>query len=161
MSVNYYRPHILVLPEDDANRQLANGFLLEVDNLRNRQMQVLEEAGGWNAVLELFQSTHIREMDRNSKRFMILLIDFDSKKNRLSEARKVIPDHLTDRVFVLGVWSEPEALKSDTGESCETIGSAMAKDCREETDTIWQHDLLKHNADEIARLRAHVRSILF
>jgi hypothetical protein len=26
MSVNKYLPHVLVLPEDDANRQLANGF---------------------------------------------------------------------------------------------------------------------------------------
>jgi hypothetical protein len=29
MSVNKYHPHVLVLPEDDANRQLANGFLLD------------------------------------------------------------------------------------------------------------------------------------
>ena len=29
MSVNKYQPHVLVLPEDDANRQLANGFLLD------------------------------------------------------------------------------------------------------------------------------------
>lgn len=26
--MNKYRPHVLVLPEDDANRQIANGFLL-------------------------------------------------------------------------------------------------------------------------------------
>jgi hypothetical protein len=27
MSANKYKPHVVVLPEDDANRQLANGFL--------------------------------------------------------------------------------------------------------------------------------------
>jgi len=27
MSPNQYQPHILVLPEDDANRQIANGFI--------------------------------------------------------------------------------------------------------------------------------------
>ena len=27
MSVNKYKPHVLLIPEDDANRQLANGFL--------------------------------------------------------------------------------------------------------------------------------------
>lgn len=161
MSVNDYLPHILVLPEDDANRQLANGFLLEVDSFRDRQMQVLEEAGGWNAVLDRFKSTHIREMDHNPRRFMILLIDFDRDRNRLSKVKEVIPEHLNDRVFVLGVWSEPENLKSDTGRSYEKIGSEMAKDCREGTDMTWQHDLLKHNADEVARLREHVRSILF
>lgn len=161
MSVNDYRPHILVLPEDDTNRQMANGFLLDVGNLRYRQMQVLEEAGGWSAVLDRFKSTHIREMDRNLNRLMILLIDFDRDGNRLGKVKKVIPDHLIDRVFVLGVWSEPEALKSDTGKSYETIGSTMAKECREGTNTTWQHDLLKHNVDEVARLREHVLSILF
>ena len=29
MSVNVYKPHVLVLPEDDADRQIANGFLLD------------------------------------------------------------------------------------------------------------------------------------
>jgi hypothetical protein len=37
----------------------------------------------------------------------------------------------------------------------------MAKDCREGTDTIWRHDLLRHNAGELDRLAAHVRPILF
>jgi hypothetical protein len=27
--MNRYQPHVFVLPEDDANRQLANGFLLD------------------------------------------------------------------------------------------------------------------------------------
>lgn len=53
--MNKERPHILVLPEDGANRQLANGFLLEVDLARQRQMQVLAEAGGWRHVLHLFE----------------------------------------------------------------------------------------------------------
>ena len=44
MSVNRHKPHLLVLPEDDANRQLARGFELE---LSTRQFQVLQPAGGW------------------------------------------------------------------------------------------------------------------
>lgn len=28
MSVNKYSPHVLVLPEDKANSEIANGFLL-------------------------------------------------------------------------------------------------------------------------------------
>ncbi len=42
MSVNRHLPHVFVLPEDGANRQLAKGFHLEVDWTRQRQMQVLE-----------------------------------------------------------------------------------------------------------------------
>jgi hypothetical protein len=158
MSVNRYQPHVLVLPEEDANRQLANGFHMEIALIR--QMQALPVAGGWVDVLARFQSDHIAEMDRCPNRFMILLIDFDGQEDRLDCAKAVIPDRLKDRVFILGVWSEPEALRQALG-SYETIGSKMANDCREDTDMIWGHNLLGHNASELDRLREHVRPILF
>lgn len=159
MSVNRYQPHVFVLPEDRANSQLANGFLLD-EALVPRKMQVLEEAGGWAEVLKRFRSDHVRGMDACPGRFMVLLIDFDGQEDRLDRARAVIPDHLKDRVFVLGAWTEPEALRAALGDY-ETIGKALAKDCREGTDTTWEHNLLRHNASEIGRLRERVRRILF
>ena len=150
MSVNKDRPHVLVLPEDDANLRLANGFHLELDMNRYRQMQVLPVAGGWNEVLDLFKSQHVMAMDRWPKRFMILLIDFDGHEDRLERARTVIPQHLSDRVFVLGALSEPEDLKPDLG-SFESIGSRMAEDCRQETHGTWGHRLLRYNAGEPKR----------
>ncbi len=160
MSVNKNKPHVLVLPEDDANRQLANGFLLSVDPTRQRQMQVLEVAGGWMHVLKLFKSDHAFEMDRYPYRFMVLLIDFDDDTSRLGFVQADVPAHLADRVFVLGALSEPEALKPFLG-SYETVGSKLADDCRTGTFTTWEHDLLKHNANELDRLRNHIRAILF
>ncbi len=160
MSVNRYQPHVLVLPEDDANRQLANGFLLDL-SLSTKKIQVLPEVGDWAQVLERFQSDHIPGMDRYPERYMVLLIDFDNRPDRLDHARAAIPGHLTERVFILGVLSEPEALKEDTLESYETIGLAMAEDCRAETEVIWGHDLLRHNAGELDRLRQYVRPLLF
>jgi hypothetical protein len=160
MSVNKYKPYVFVLPEDRANEQLANGFLLD-QSLTPRSIQVLEVAGGWLKVLECFKSDHVHEMDRDPRRFMVLLIDFDGQQDKLGRARADIPAHLTDRVFVLGVWTEPEDLKRADLGTYETIGSAMAQDCREGTDTIWSHALLRHNASEIDRLREHVRPILF
>ncbi|MGH8546712.1 MAG: hypothetical protein ACREX3_24470 [Gammaproteobacteria bacterium] len=159
MSVNRYQPHVLVLPEDDANRQLANGFLLD-QLLSTRKIQVLEEVGGWSEVLNRFKSDHIYEMDRYDKRFMVLLIDFDGQEGRLDNAKAIVPDRLKGRVFVLGTWSEPEVLRHELG-SYEVIGLAMAKDCREGTDTIWSHRLLLHNQSELSRLREYVRPILF
>jgi len=160
MSVNRQRPHVLVLPEDKANRQLANGFWLQIDPSRQRQLQILGVAGGWNEVLTLFRSVHVVEMDRCPTRFMVLLIDFDGHEERLQRAQDSIPNHLTERVFVLGTLTEPEALKPDLG-SYEEIGSKLAADCREEADVAWDHPLLQHNAGEIARLREEVRPILF
>jgi hypothetical protein len=149
-----------VLPEDDANRQLAKGFLLD-QYLLNWKIQVLEEAGGWIKVLDRFKSDHVVGMNRFSSRFMVLLIDFDGDEARLTRAKADIPNHLTERVFILGALTKPEALRQASLGSYDEIGLAMAKDCREGTDTIWSHELLRHNSSELDRLREHVRPILF
>jgi hypothetical protein len=162
MSVNRDLPHVLVLPEDDANRQLANGFHKEVPWNRQRRMQVLEVARGWTRVLGLFGSVHVPEMHRCPTRFMVLLIDFDDQQpERLRQAQNSIPQPLTERVFILGARSEPEALKPVLGLSYEEIGSKLARDCREEADDTWGHALLQHNAEEVRRLRERVSPILF
>ncbi len=160
MSINKHLPHVLVLPEDDANGQLATGFQLDL-SLDTRRVQILEEAGGWREVLIRFREDHVPEMDQYASRFMVLLIDFDDRVDQLNEVRDSIPIHLRERVFVLGTRSQPEELRRNLGSSYETIGLAMAKDCRENADVTWGHNLLCHNADELARLRMHVRPILF
>jgi len=72
------------------------------------------------------------------------------QQDRLARVQECIPDNLVDRLLVIGVRTEPEVL-----------GQAMAEDCREETDTTWGRELLRHNAGEIDRLRQHVRPFLF
>ncbi len=157
MSVNRELPHVFVLPEDNANREMANGFQLGLDPVWSRQFQVLEVAGGWLRVLDEFNDNYARSMERYPRRFMILLIDFDGKPDRLKTVRAKIPENLMERVFFLGTLTEPEKFR----ESLETVGLALAKDCREETEMTWGHQLLKHNASELQRLREHVRPILF
>jgi len=159
MSVNRGQPHVLVLPEDNANRQIAKAFHLDL-HLSTRRLQVLPEVGGWTRVLDCFLSDHVPGMDRYPGRFMVLLIDFDGRAERLREAKARIPGHLTGRVFILGAWSEPEALRPSLG-SYETIGLKLAEDCRQGTSTTWGHDLLRHNASELDRLREQVRPLLF
>lgn len=160
MSANKYYPHFLVLPEDDANRQLANGFLLEIPPGATRKIQVLDVADGWEAVLDRFKSDHIRAMDQYPERLVILLIDFDRKSDRLNRAKQIVPNHLSERVFVLGVWTEPESLRADLG-SYETIGRAIARGCRDGDNAFWEHDLLQHNKAEVDRLRERIRVVLF
>jgi hypothetical protein len=91
---------------------------------------------------------------------VILLIDFDSNDQRMENATNRVPARLRDRVFILGAWNEPQDLTRAGLGLFEPIGSALAQDCREETDTIWGHELLRHNAAELARLREQVRPIL-
>jgi hypothetical protein len=158
MAVNKYLPHIFILPEDDANRQLAIGFNLKVPS---RQLQVLTEAGGWARVRDTFVSDHIKGMEKFPQRHMVLVVDFDDNPGRLDQVKQGIPDHLHDRVFVIGSLSTPEALRQAGLGSYETIGSALAGDCRDGVAVTWEHELLQHNESELARLRESICDVLF
>lgn len=137
MSPNNYQPHLLVLPEDDANSDIANGFLLE-PNLKLRTMQILPPAGGWSHVRDVFQNDHIQDMRRFSYRNMVLLIDFDRRySHRFNHVKGVIPPDLDPRVFVLGVLSDPEELKRTVNKSYEEIGKALSQKCCDGTRQVW------------------------
>lgn len=158
--INRYKPHLLVLPEDDANRQIANGFLLD-SKLNSRAIQVLPEAGGWEDVVEKFKSDYASTMRQYSHRRIALLIDFDQDENRLDYVKQNIPSDLEDRVFVLGVLSEPERLRSDIKKNFEEIGETLANDCSDDTNELWGHELLKHNKTELSRMVYSVKPFLF
>lgn len=158
MSVNKHKTHVTILPEDDANRQIALGFVNFSDS---NQIQILPVAGGWVNVCSTFLSNYARDMERFEHRRMILLVDFDDDPNRPVAIRNRIENKFHDRVFILGVWSEPERLKAALRCSFEVIGQQMAEDCRGDTRAIWVHDLLQHNEEELGRLRAAIGPILF
>lgn len=160
MSPNQYKPHILVLPEDDANRQIANGFL-QSPNLNNRAIQVLPPAGGWQRTVEQFTNDYAPTMRKFPQRMIVLLIDFDNRENRLSYVESQIPDDLKERVFILGVQSEPENLKRDINKGFEEIGDVLAQDCSDNTNELWGHELLKHNKTELERMILSVKPFLF
>ena len=160
MTPNRFLPHVLILPEDDANRELVVGFLLDI-SLSRYTIDFLEVAGGWVKVLDRFESYEVSGMRKYPKRFMILLLDFDNDAKRLGLAKGRIPQDLAERVFILGSLSDPESLRRAGLGKPEEIGLALAKDCREGKNVVWGHALLRHNAGEVERLREHVRPILF
>ncbi len=89
-------------------------------------------------------------------------MDFDDKpEDRKSFVEREIPEDLKNRVFVLGVRSEPENLKKAIDKNYEAIGTALAKDCAENKQDFWMHELLKHNESELKRLIENVRPFLF
>jgi hypothetical protein len=75
--------------------------------------------------------------------------------------KKIIPDQLRNRVFVIGAWSEPEDLRKARLGTFEEIGWKLAEDCRSDSKSTWGHELLKHNADEVDRMKSVLRPILF
>ncbi len=160
MSLNRYRPHVFVLPEDDANRQIANSFVLH-PNLNARVIQVLPPAGGWGRVLIKLAEVHISEMHQYSEERLILLIDFDLCEDRLIYVQNQIPTPLRERVFIVGALSNPEKLKSDLRMSSEEIGEALANNCSDNTNALWGHELLIHNRIELNRMISSVKPFLF
>ena len=163
MSVNKDKPpsRLFVLPEDDANRQIVIRFELN-PNLNQRAIKVLPPAGGWKKVVDKFTKDHAAKMRQYSHIMFLLLIDFDNNyQHRLSYLQRQIPDELKERVFVLGVLSEPESLRRDSKKTFEKIGEALAKDCSDNSDELWGHDLLKHNKTELERMVTSVKPFLF
>lgn len=160
MGCNNYKPHLLVLLEDDANRQIAMGFVL-APTLNERVIQFLPVAGGWLKVVAKFKHEQVVDMHRYSERRVVLIIDFDDQVERLSQIQEEIPEGLINRVFVLGTLSEPENLRTQMNKSFEKIGQALAQDCADNTQTVWGHPLLKHNESELGRMVKNVKPFLF
>jgi hypothetical protein len=161
MSINKYKQHIYVLPEDDANRQIANGFIQNLA-LNERAIQILPPVGGWKRVVDEFVDVHASEMQKYPLRKMLLIVDFDEEiTERWDYINKNIPSDLTGRVFVLGVQSEPEELKRSLHKTLEEIGKALSQDCEYNTRTIWECSLLVHNQAQLDRLFTSVRPFLF
>ncbi|MEW6281794.1 MAG: hypothetical protein AB1758_24525 [Candidatus Eremiobacterota bacterium] len=161
MSVNKHQPHIYVLPEDDANAQIADGFLTE-PSVAPRKVLVLGNAGGWSRVRDCFVEDYLPGLKRYLQRHIVLVVDFDQTETRRSQFEKVIPQDVRDRVFVIGVWSEPEDLKQDFG-GYEKLGRRLASDCRGDGDAgnAWNHALLQHNQPELERMRSTPAPIVF
>lgn len=87
MSINKYKPHLLILPEDDANRQIANGFIQNI-NVNQLTIQVLPFADGWLKTVDKFVDDYASEMQKYPKRMMVLLIDLDKRKSRLTDVQE-------------------------------------------------------------------------
>jgi hypothetical protein len=98
---------VLVLPEDDHNREIALGFELELGWLGSNQFTILPVAGGWLRALARIETEGLNQY---AKRFLVLVIDFDGQANRIEEVKAKIPAHLQGRVFALGSLKEPKDL---------------------------------------------------
>lgn len=159
MTVNREQPHLLVLPEDDANRQIFNGFINHL-SVKKSAIKDLPIANGWKKAVEQLLRDHAPEMRKYPQRRIVLIIDFDNEENRFSYVESQIPDDLKERVFVLGVQSNPEKLRSDIKRSFEEIGKALAQDCSDNTNELWEHELLIHNKTELERMVSSVKPFL-
>ena len=159
--MNCYKHHVYVIPEDDRDRQLANGFW-QHDQVKTARMQVVDPAGGWQEVLKKFQTEYIRRLHADPLGHVVMLIDFDGQyPNRRATFASAVPSDLADRVFVIGTRQTPEDLRAALKRSFEQIGRDLAEDCFANTQTLWGHAQLEHNAPDCQRLIQIVKPFLF
>jgi hypothetical protein len=159
--MNKYAPHVYVIPEDDRDRQIADGFVLH-HQVKDSRIQVVPPAGGWSKVLKTFRDEYIKKLNDYAHAHVIMLIDFDDHVDtRRAEFDKEIPDEFKTRVYVIGSKNTPESLKNELKKSFEAIGTSLADDCEAGTTVWWDHEHLKHNELDRKRLVETVKPFLF
>jgi len=159
--MNRYLPHVYIIPEDDRDRQLADGFIF-YDQVNALRVQVMPPPGGWARVLNTFKDEYIRRLRGDLMGHVVMLIDFDGDyTNRRKEFEDAIPDDLKNRVFVVGSKETPELLKRAMAKNYEQIGAMLAEDCFDNTVHNWNHDHLIHNEPDRRQLVDIVKPILF
>jgi hypothetical protein len=161
MIMNKYIEHIYVIPEDDADRQIAVGFVGH-HRVRDIRIKVMPVAGGWSNVLKTFKDEYVQRLRDNSKAHVVMLIDFDGHfDERRAKFENEIPDEIKPRVFVVGSKNTPETLKNALNKNFERIGESLADDCDAGTTEHWGHEQLTHNDPDRRRLDQLVKPFLF
>lgn len=159
--MNKYAPHVYVIPEDDRDRQIADGFVLH-HQVKDTRIQVVPAAREWRHVLEAFRDEYIPNLRNFPDAHVVMLIDFDGQvETRKTVFESEIPADLKTRVFVIGPRHTPEILTSDLQKNFEEIGTSLAADCDAGTTAIWDHAELNHNDADRRRLAEIVKPFLF
>lgn len=159
--MNRYAPHVYVIPEDDADRQIAVGFISQ-HRVQDARIKVVPEAGGWRNVLKTFQDEYVQTLRAYPHAHVVMLIDFDGYfAERRVEFENTIPDDLKARVFVLGSKGTPETLKRVLNKSFEAIGKALADECDDGSTSLWDHEQLSQNNADRLRLVQAVKPFVF
>ncbi len=159
--MNKYVECVYVIPEDDADRQIADGFVLH-PRVKEARVQVLPPAGGFSKVLETFRDEYIPILRAHPTTHVVMLIDFDDQvEKRKADFEEEIPADLKTRVFVIGSKHTPETLRREAKKSFEEIGNSLADDCGAGTAALWGHEQFSHNDADRQRLHQTVKPFLF
>lgn len=158
MSADKYKNHIIIIIEDDKNRQIVNGFTQNLNIVNSRQIETYV-AGGWPNVKKMFIEVYEKRMTTTPYMYLVLVADFDNKEDRYDAIFRVVPDALKDRVMLVGARGEPEDITWSS--KLETLGRELAEACFRNEEGRWGSEHLCHNLPERERVGNKMRSILF
>jgi len=118
-------------------------------------------AGGWENVVQVIKEEYYPKLRNRLAVTVVGLIDCDEQSNRIGDVLHATPEDIRDRIFFLGVLKNPEAFKAIVKQRFEAIGEQLANECATETYEMWNHEHLRHIANEADRAKATLRPILF
>ena len=157
MGCNHEKWHLFIKPEDDANRQIVNGFVMKLSMEAQSKIHVDKPANGYHKALEFIRDANL---ERYPQRRLLVVIDYD----RSVELRqRLVNDYaaICDRVFVLGAQRDAEALKRSLQKSFAKCGAAIADDCASCACELWNNSTLNHNREFLDRLCPEIARELF
>jgi len=164
VSLNNFKPHMLLVPEDEALMNMAIGF---AKTAGTGQIRPERQAGGRDELLEQFCREEIPKLRRFPERFLILLTDFDNGGGNQQKLKEAIPADLIERVCILGPWTNAEVLRAElrelhllTPNSKERVGEVLAESCLGDDLTHWEVEQLKHLRDEVVRVQPRIHRIV-
>ncbi len=159
MGLNKHKPGLYVIPEDDADRQIANGFL-EDFRVQNA-FQVMPPAQGREKVLSQIIEVYVPILQKYKQLKVIGVLDFDGRKDRYEQKLQEIPNGVRERVFLLGTLNNPEKLKASAGLHFESLGEKLAQECCDANFELWNNEQLVFLKDEVLRAKEELWTVLF
>lgn len=158
MAVNREKPHVVVLPEDDATRSLVVGF----SDHCNGPIELKIPLGGWPKVLAEFEHRYVKYLRTYADAHVVMVIDYDDQPaTRLPMFQAAMPPDVSNRAYVLGALSEAEVLKRQQALKYGPLGKTLAEECRTQQLEQWSCPQLAGNQAELQRLMLQVRPFLF
>lgn len=159
MGVNRLKKHLVVFVEDKPYRDILNGVQL----VHDISIDVKKPCAGWVKVFDQFVVKHKKILDKSPHAVILLVMDFDDKKEgnetsfekRKNKFNDLVEDKYKNRVFLLGTnHKESEDLKKLFKLSnFEDIGKKLVEGCPNSDLKNWDNKHLNCNLSEIDRMR--------
>lgn len=158
-AVNKFKPHLFIVPEDEADERIANGFQLHLEVAG--EVQIMPAAGGWKKVINTILVEYVPILKSNGNAHVIGIIDCDNDSERIAKQLATFPADLRERIFVIGANANPEVFKNAVKMKFEQIGEKLAAECFSDQFELWNHEMLSYAAGEVVRAKNTLRTFLF
>ncbi len=161
---NKYADELLVIAEDYATMQIAQGFA-ESQGVDVRRVRVLPCRSGWQDVAVGMRNVRL---DLYLKRHCLAVVDFDGcGEQRRRTFRQLLEENgvALERAYVMGPASNAEKMRRTLMERgyavrhLSDVGRSLARACfQSQPFELLRSEELAHNAGELQRLCAAVKS---